>query len=232
MLKRYNMILVLFLVFSAAVLFAQNAENSAKRDKERTIEELYLSQNIELQLIKNQALSNEWELKDLAIQNLRAMAADGRINDDNPGGFIILESLAKQEQPVNTRNFNLVRKDACNILGDIGGERSQRILIDVLMTDKETMVLSEAVYALGKIGKDKDGNVMNRLMWILHKENMKATPDNNFAFSTLLAVEKIAKSEDGIKHPETLNILIEILEKNYLKDVKLKAIDVIYKMRK
>lgn len=232
MLKRYKVIFVLSLLFCTVFLFAQNNADAEKKNKERTIEELYLSQNIELQLIRNQALSNEWELKNLALQNLRSMAADGRINDENPGGFIILESLAKQDQAQNTRNFNLVRKEACNILGDIGGERAQKILTEVLMSDLEPMVLAEAVYALGKIGKDKKGDVMSRIMWVLHKENMKATPDNNFAFSTLLAIEKIGKSDDGIKNPETLNILIEILEKNYLKDVKLKAIDVIYALRK
>ena len=222
----------IFLV-GAYPIFPQNSKAPApERGRERTIEELYLSQNIELQIIKNQAQSNDWEVKNLAIQSLRAMAADKRINDENPGAFLILESLAKQEQGPNTKNFNLIRKDACNILGEIGGERAQRILLDVVMTDTEPMVLAEAVYALGRIGKDPKGDVLNRMVWVLHKENMKATPDNNFAFATLLAIEKLAKSDDGIKNPETLGVLIEILEANYIRDVKLKAIDVIYKLRK
>jgi hypothetical protein len=32
---------------------------------------MYLSQNIELQIIKNQAQSNDWEVRNLAIQSLR-----------------------------------------------------------------------------------------------------------------------------------------------------------------
>jgi hypothetical protein len=203
-----------------------------EKERERTIEELYLSQNIELQIIKNQAQSNDWEVRNLAIQSLRTMAAEKRINADNPGAFLILENLAKQEQGPNTKNFNLIRKDACTILGEIGDERSRQILMDVVMTDTEPMVLAEAVYALGLIGKDPKGEVLNRLMWILHRENMKSTPDNNFAFATLLSIEKLARSEDGLKNPESIGVLVEVLEANYIRDVKLKAVDVIYKLRK
>jgi HEAT repeat protein len=211
---------------------AAQQQQPAPGNRERTIEELYLSQNIELQLIRNQAVSNDWALRDLAIQNLRMMAEEGRINEENAGGLIILEELSKpQEQGGNTKNFNTVRRDACNILGQVGGKRSQQILLDVLTIDKEPMVLAEAVYALGKIGRDENGEVITRLMWLLHRENVKAAPDNNFAFSTLLAIEKIGKGADGIKAPESLNTLIEVLEANYIRDVKIKALDVISILR-
>lgn len=234
---KLNKIAVLFVValsILALPAFSQSqpASKQETTGKEKTIEELYLTQNIELQMIRNQAISNDWRVKDLAIQNLRAMASDKRISDENPGGFVILETLAKQEPGPNTKNFNLIRKDACSILGDIGGTRAQKILVDVLMADDEPMVLAEAVYALGKIGNDKDGEIFNRMMWILHKENSKPTPDNNFAFASLLTIERIGKSSDGFKHPEALNILIEMIESNYIRDVKLKAADVISKLLK
>jgi hypothetical protein len=57
-------------------------------------------------------------------------------------------------------------------------------------------------------------------------------PDNNFAFATLLSIEKLARSEDGLKNPESIGVLVEVLEANYIRDVKLKAVDVIYKLRK
>lgn len=210
---------------------AQQNQGTVSAQKSQTIEELYLSQNIELQMVRNQALSNDWELRSLALQTLRSMAGDGRITEENPGAFPILENLAKRERGPNTKNFNLIRREACNILGEIGGERSQRILLDVLMDDNEPMVLAEAVYGLGRIGSDRNGEVFNKLMWILQKENRKPAPDNNFAFSTLLTIEKIGKSENGIKNPETLNVLIDVLESNYIRDVKMKALDVIYKIR-
>ncbi len=223
-------LLASFFLFACVLAGMAMAQTAPGRD--RTIEELYLSQNIELQMIRNQALSNDWELRMLALQNLRAMSAEGRFGGDNSAAFSVLEQLSKQEQPTNTKNFNLVRREACNLLGEIGGEKSQKILLDVMMNDQEPMVLAEAAYALGRIGGDKNGEVLGKLMWVLHKENIKPAPDNNFAFATLLAIEKLAKSEDGLKHPEALNVMIEIMESNYIRDVKMKTLDVIYKLRK
>jgi hypothetical protein len=216
-------------VVMGCMLFSLAAQ---QQERGRTIEELYLSQNIELQLIRNQASSNDWEVRSLAIQNLRNMANENRISEENPGGLIILEEMAKPiEQGGNTRNFNTIRREACSILGDVGGKRSQRILLDVLSMDKEPMVLAEAVYALGKIGRDENGEVMAKMMWLLHNENVKTTPDNNFAYSTLLSISKIAKGQDGVKAVETLGALIEVLGCNYKKEVKRKALEVIYELQ-
>ncbi|MDR1932239.1 MAG: HEAT repeat domain-containing protein [Spirochaetales bacterium] len=218
-------------LFSLTAQQSQSGQ-SGQEERGRTIEELYLSQNIELQLIRNQASSNDWEVRSLAIQNLRNMATEGRISEENPGGLVILEEMAKPiEQGGNTRNFNTIRREACNILGDVGGKRSQRILLDVLNVDKEPMVLAEAVYALGKIGRDENGEVLVRLMSLLHTENVKLTPDNNFAYSVLLSISKIAKGQDGIKAPEALGPLLELLGSNYKKEVKKKALEVIYELQ-
>jgi hypothetical protein len=89
------------------------------------------------------------------------------------------------------------------------------------------MVLAQAVYALGKIGRDDKGEVMAFLMWLLHHENVKRTPDDNFANSTLIAIEKIAKGADGMKAPEALDVLIEVLGSNYIPEVKSRARQVI-----
>ena len=201
------------------------------KDRARTIEDLYLSQNVELQILRNQALSNDGDIKLLALQSVRSMVKDGKISEDNPGAFAIVEYLAVPERGPTVGNFPMVRREACSILGEVKSDRSKRILLEVLKSDAEPMVLAEAVYSLGQIGLNKDGEVTEGVMWALHRENVKATPDNNFAFAAILAIERISKSESGIKKPELLGALIEILESNYIKDVKLKAIDVIYKMR-
>jgi HEAT repeat protein len=235
MLKRTTAFVMIMLICAVFSLGAQQQQGQQQQgqeqQRERTIEELYLSQNIELQLIRNQAASNDWEIRSMAIQNLRSMANEGRITEDNPGAMIILEDMAKPvEQGGNTRNFNVIRREAVSILGDVGGKRSKQILMDVLSLDKEPMVLAEAVYALGKIGIDDKGEVMTKLMYLLHNENVKPTPDNNFAFATLLSIERLAKG-DGIKAADQLAPLLELLGSNYKSDVKRKALEVIYALQ-
>ena len=212
--------------------FSLSAQQQRKDGRERTIEEMYLSQHIELQLIRSQATSNDWEVRSLAIQSLRNMANDGRLNEDNPGAFAILSELAKPiEQGGNMKTFNLIRKEACTILGEVGGARSQQILLEVLSLDKEPTVLSEAVYALGKIGSDPNGMVFTTMMHLLNNENAKRSPDNNFAFATLLTVQKLAKGKDGIKAADQIGPLINVLTSNYIREVKRKAMEVIYDLQ-
>ena len=220
------------LVIMCAVFSLSAQQREQPEQRERTIEELYLSQSIELQLIRNQVASNDWEVRSLAIQSLRNMAQEGRINEDNSAVFLILEEVAKPiEQGGNQKNFNLIRREACSILGDVGGARSQQILLEVLSLDREPTVLSEAVYALGKIGSDPTGIVLTKMMYLLHNENVKTTPDNNFAYATLLSIGKLIKGKDGIKAADQIGPLIELLGCNYKKEVKRKAMEIIFQLQ-
>jgi HEAT repeat protein len=214
------------------VVFAAGAQQQQDQQRERTIEELYLSQNIELQLIRNQASSTDWEVRSMAIQSLRNMQAEGRIGEDNPGAMVILEEMAKPiEQGGNTRNFNLIRRDAVNILGDVGGKRSKQALMEILTIDRDDMVRAEAVHALGRVGIDEKGEVLTKIMDILHKENVKATPNSNFAFASLLSIEKLAKAQGGLKAADQIGPLIEVLGANYGPEVKRKCMEVIYALQ-
>jgi hypothetical protein len=129
----------------------------------------------------------------------------------------------------------MVRKEAANLLGQIGGERSRAILVDIMANDPEPMVLSEAVYSLGTIEIDDDsdlGQMMATISWSLNNQTERATPDNNFAYATMLAIEKISQKIGGIQDPEVINALLGVASGNYIRTVRLKAIDVIYEMRK
>ncbi|MDR2588184.1 MAG: HEAT repeat domain-containing protein, partial [Spirochaetales bacterium] len=213
---------MIFVILAAALVFP--ALSLSAQDRTQTIEERYLNQKIELQIIGRQANSNDWEIRSMALQNLRNMVDEGRITEDDAAAMTVLETLSKpQEQGGNLRNFNTIRREACELLGSVGGKKSQLLLLDVLALEKEPMVLAEAAYALGKIGKDENGAVMTRLSWLLHHENVKKAPDDNFANSTLIAMEKIAKGADGIKAPDILDVLIEALGSNYIPEVKSRA---------
>lgn len=228
-------VLCLIIPFSAA---AQEEEE----EQDLTIEELYLSQNVELQILRGQALSDDRDMKLLALQSIRSMIEEGGLSADNPGVLTVLEALAHEgtrrqvrSGVVVTNDYPMVRKEAANLLGQIGGERSRAILVDIMANDPEPMVLSEAVYSLGTIEIDDDsdlGQMMATISWSLNNQTERATPDNNFAYATMLAIEKISQKIGGIQDPEVINALLGVASGNYIRTVRLKAIDVIYEMRK
>lgn len=231
----YILIVVLSLIWTGAAFGQNDTENERG---EQTIEELYLSQDIELQIIRGQALSNDRELKFLALQSIRASVQDGTLTEDNPGLFIVLESLATEGTARQVRsegavinNYPEIRRQSAQLLGEIGGERSQQVLLTILQEDPEPMVLAEAVYALGTIGINDDNETLDNIVFMLRRENARETPDNNLAFASLLAMEKLAAAQGGISDPEAINVVLEVAAGSYVRDVRLKAIDVINKLR-
>ncbi|WP_455381980.1 HEAT repeat domain-containing protein [Salinispira pacifica] len=245
--KRRIIVTLVVLVLAAGSVIAQQSSASAASssgsggsgsNKDVTIEQLYLSQDIELQILRSQATSNDRQVQMLALQTIRSMSQDGSIQN-NPGVGAVLQALATEglqrqvregNQIVN--NYPDVRREACNLLGEMGGTAAKDTLLTVLLEDKEPMVVAEAVYALGKIGINDNNDVASHIAWVLNHETAKAAPDNNLAFACLLAVEKLSAKTGGVSDPEVINALLNVASGNYIRDVRLKAIDVIYKLRK
>ncbi len=224
----------LLLIFGASSLWAQESGEVSPR----TIEELYLEQAIDQQIIRSQARSNTREAKFLAIQGVRAMVQRGEISPDNVEMIRVVEGLATEGigRQVRTNgavsnNFPDVRREAVGLLGDIGGPVAQRALIRVVREDPEPMVLAEAIYGLGTIGNNDENEITANIVAVLRRQNAREMPDNNLAFASLLALEKIARASGGISDPSVVDALLDVASGNYIREVRLKAIDVIYNLR-
>lgn len=224
--------ITLILLLSAAAVLAQDDTGSL------TIEELYLSSDIEIQLIRSQAVSDNRDSKMLALQTIRQMVSEGRVSDSDEAVVTVLESLAGEGVTSSVRSggriindFPEVRRQAVQILGEIGGPRSKNILFQVVTNDPEPMVLSEAVYALGVIGENANMETTLYLADVLKRNNVKTIPDNNLAYACLLSLEKLMHSEEGIADPEVLAALLDVASGNYIQTVRAKALDVIYQLR-
>lgn len=244
--KRVGMLVIAISLLAAGGAFAQDqsgqsGSDSGSADGEeqqlQTIEELYLSQDVELQILRSQAVSNSRETKLLALQSIRSMVQDGPIANQEEV-VIILESLASEGTAREVRsggavvnNYPEIRRQAVNVMGDIGGEAVKDALVNVLQVENEPMVLAEAVYALGRIEDEQESRTLDYIGRVLSRENVKRAPDNNLAFASLLAVEKISGRVGGINNPELLDALLGVTSGSYIRDVRLKAIDVIYQLR-
>lgn len=227
---------IVLLAFMIVPVMAQEGDASQDDEQtERTIEELYLSQDLELQIMRSQALANDREMKRLALQNIRSMVEDGTQNE---GVYIILESLATEGVARQVRsngavinNFPEIRREATELLGQVGGEQAKDSLLRIVRDDPEPMVLAEAAYALGRIGLNENNEVSDYLTQTLIRENASATPDNNLAFSLIISLERLSETNGGLPDPEVLGALLETASSPYIRTVRRRAVEAIVNMR-
>jgi len=230
----FGIVVVLLLIPTFG--FSQS-EEARETQRPLTIEELFLSQDIEIQIIRSQALAEDRDSKLLSLQAIRGMINSGRTSAEDASVLAVLDSLAgegvyrvvRQGGSV-VNNYPEVRRQSANLLGEIGGEGSKTILLKMMADDPEPMVLSEAVLALGQIWIN-DPEVTARIVAVLRRNNYQVSPDNNLAYSTLLALEKLAGAGDGIARPDILQVLIEVVSGNYIDIVKAKALDILSNLR-
>ena len=203
----------------------------ASQDDEQTVEEKYLSTSVEVSIIKELATSDTRDQKLAAIESIEDMFADGKIKKGDPAIHNILDSLSgegiKSVVTENRRKVNYypeVRRRACKLLGELGGEISRDTLIDITRKDDETMVLSQAVYALGIIGLNENNQSLEAIAQVIDADANKLRVDDNLAIASLLAIEKIAKKNGGFEEePDPFFIfrsIIKIKEGNYSPNVK------------
>lgn len=203
-----------------------------------TIEDLYLSQEVEVQVLRSQVLSNNREGKMLALQSIGSMIDEKRLGPDNKDIIALLESLAGEgvfkivRLDGSVANYYPdVRREAVGLLGKVGGKDSKVILQRVILADKEPMVLAEAVYAMGKLAGTDDKDVLPYIGKVMMNNNNSSNPDNNLAYSCLLAIERLSGTFNGISDPELISALLDTASNGlYVRDVSLKAKSVIGKL--
>ena len=221
---------ILSLLAVAPAVFAQSEDDI-------TVEEFYL-QNIEMVIIKEQASTLDRDSKLMALKNIEEMIDDGKVSNGDPEVHYILDYLAQEglgrevnESGRMVNNMPIVRKEACTLLGELGGEDAKNTLVDIALKDDETMVLSEAVYALGKLGMNEDNQVSQAIASIVLSQNVLG-PDDNLAYSALLSFKKLADSNSGLSDPLAFQAIIAIAQGNYIRPVKMKANELLNELRK
>ncbi len=126
----------------------------------------------------------------------------------------------------------MIRREAARLLGELGGENAKDTLLNILVSDDDMMVKAEAVYALGLIGMNENGEVSKAISWALKNQN-QAIPNDNFATASLYAIERLLESDGEIEDDrEIYSAIVQIAQNtNYVKPVKEKAYQVIAKIR-
>lgn len=179
-----------FCALFTGILFAQTSEQRS----ETTVEDEYLS-SVEDVIIKELSASDEYDNKLVALQYLENAIENGRSSPDMITALNGLagEGITKQSR-TNGRvmnNYPDIRAKACDLLGELPSEESKNTLVTIALDDKEPMVVTSAIRALGNIGINDNDEVVSMIQFV-HKKYAALNPTSSLALEVLNAYEKLA----------------------------------------
>lgn len=230
--KRFWTLLIIAFI-AAAAISAQNS-NSKNASDEKSVEESYLQEAIELMIIKETSQSGSLDQKLLALQYIGEAIERGNTSDDIRQAleYLSMEGVMNQarENGRLVNNFPLARREAAKYLGQLGSKEAQTALINICRYEPEPMVLQEAIKSLGDCA-DENSNALEAIVWIVGRFNV-LNPDNLMALAAVDAIAKIANRNGGIKDPGAAALLIRIADGPYIRPVQNKARQVLNDLRK
>ncbi|MDR0643302.1 MAG: hypothetical protein LBG05_00110 [Treponema sp.] len=192
-------------------------------DEEKSAELSYSSDYVNIILIREQSRTPDRNVKMSAL-SLIEETLDGEYGKDaeilSALEFLSFEGVINKERRngVIVNNYPDVRLRAMKSLGNFGGDGAKRILIHALKSETETMVLTETVRAMTKIGVAReDESVLNDMM----RRFGARYPDNALAMAFLDAYQGVM--EQRRISIATRELILHISQSKYHSLVREKA---------
>ena len=215
---------------------AQPATSTQPGTGEKTVEEAYLQSSLETMIIREEAESDTRDMKQLALQYAKQAIDAGRKNDDirNSLAYLATETINISARPAGvgpiTNNFPDIRRTACDYLGEFPSQDTKKTLIKVVLGDNEPMVIGAAIRSLGKIGLNDGDEVTQDIAFVVNRFDIIG-PDNSLAFECLVAIQRLADKNNGLKDPDAIRAVMRIATGNYITPVKAMANQVLDSLR-
>jgi len=220
-----------------AAFLALVPQSGAWAQTQKTVEESFLQESIETMVIKEQSQSENKDMKLVALQYAQQAVDAGRKNEDIRKA---LEYLALETSTVVIRSagtgrvlndFPDIRAKACDLLANFPSPDTKDALIKVTLAEREPMVLSASIRALGKLGMNDDDQVTQVIAFIVNRFDV-LYPDNSLAFEALVAFERLSTVNKGLRDPAAIKAIMKIAGGNYIAPVKQRANELLDKLRK
>ncbi len=158
------------------------------------------------------------EAKERALRLINRIYEEGRLTAFDAQTIAVLEFLAEEGVRVGSGNFPTARRRAVELLAKVGGRDAREILLSVLDNDPEPMVLSEAVYGLGRMQAVPDVELTAAFAEVIRQNNTRYL-DDSLAFSTLVAIEMIHEGTAGIRDPNLFYAIFDMAEAGYARQI-------------
>lgn len=176
-------------------------DGSSNTKSETSVENEYLN-DMDGTVIITLAQSEEYDNKLVALQYLENSVEKGNTSDEVVAA---LDQLAGEGISTQTRkngrlmnNFPDIRRQACLLLGKVGGEHSKNTLKNIAIADNEPMVQAAAIKSLGDIGINENDEVTEAIAYA-NLRNRVLNPTSSMAFEVLDAFEKLAGNTQNKK---------------------------------
>jgi hypothetical protein len=231
---KLGFILALGMFAAVSMVWGQSSQPAAS-DREKSVEESYLQDSVEIAIIREQSRSDSWDGQMVALEYISEAIEGGNASDEIRAAleYIGLEGITNimRENGRIVNNFPDVRAKAASYLGELGTAEAKNALIKMLLADNEPWVLSEAVKSLGKIGIDDDEETIRTIAWIIRRYDTIG-PNDILAKSALDAFDTFAQNNNGIKDYSTVQAIMRIRDGRYIRPVKERAKEVLSNIRK
>ncbi|MCL2094065.1 MAG: HEAT repeat domain-containing protein [Treponema sp.] len=223
----------IFLLLVSAMVLGQ--DEGAAPAGEMTIEQMFLQESIEMMIIREQVRSSSRDMKMVALEYIEeALVRGNRSNEIHTSlDLLAMEGIVNRttENGRLMNNFPDVRVRAATLLGDLGTPEAKDSLIRMVLADNESMVITEAIKSLAKIGLNDNDETINAITWTVARYDA-FRPDNLLALSAIDAYERIAQQQGGIRDPGVIQILMRIAEGPYIRPVQNRAREVLMELRR
>jgi hypothetical protein len=233
--KRLLFLAVVFLTAKAVVMGQIQPGASSGSNREMSVEQSYLQESVELMIIREQSRAESRDMKLVALDYIGDAISRGNKGEEIRAAleYLSLEGIVNQtrENGRLVNNYPDVRTKAAAYLGEIGTPEAKDVLIKLVLADNESMVITEAIKSLAKIGLNDNDETVNAISWIVTRYDV-LNPDNLLALSAIEAYEKIAATNGGIRDPSVIRALMRIADGRYIRPVQDRARQVLMDLRR
>jgi hypothetical protein len=214
----YRILAVFFLLFIPLFILSPQ-----KFDDGENVESSYSPDYVNAALIREQSRTPDRNVKMAALSLIEKTLAEGYGKNEeilSALEFLSFEGIVNKERRngVIVNSYPDIRLRAAKSLGGFGGEEAKRILMQMLRSETETIVLTETVRALAKIGvAAEDEAILNDMM----RRFDVRYPDNALATAFLDAYQGVMRQRQlGVS---VRDIILHISQSKYHSSVRKKA---------
>jgi hypothetical protein len=211
--KRNIVILILFFILCS--IYSQTIEDKLLKKKEQKIVNYYY-----------QAKARGREGKLVVLDSILKDIKDKNYTKDDVKlvelvSFLAQEGSVRQDYENNRliNDYPDVRRNACILLGEIGGQQAREALLEVLHQDQSYMVKAEACNSLAKLKEDPTGQVLRTVVFV-YRSTYK--PEPNFVIAIINAIKTISKGNEQV-YGDAITILSEIQMGQFTRTVREEA---------